>query len=79
MEGITKSIKIDYDMWQLVIENEIKNFSAFVNELIEDALTSKHYRETKAKVNLNNAVKEIRALGFEVEVNIKPAQPTHKL
>lgn len=67
---INKTISIESDNWQLIVHNEIKNVSGFINELIEDALTDKIYMKRLFVKKLTYLQQEALRLGFDLEFQL---------
>ncbi len=67
---INKTVGIRPELWDAVVANEIKNFSRFVNELLEDALTDKKLQKVFLIKRLTTLQKEFNKAGYTLEVNI---------
>ena len=67
---INKTIGIRPEIWEAVVKNEIRNFSQFVNELLEDSLMDKDLRRAYLVKRLSDLQQEFTKLGLVLEVSI---------
>lgn len=68
---INKTVSLDQDNWELVVEAEIPNFSKFINELVNDALVDTNVQKRILLSRVTQLQKDARNLGIELEINLK--------
>lgn len=70
---INKTIGLDEDVFRMVRENQIENFSRYVNEIIREDLSV--YSERDAKRILVGRVEQLRRFaqenGLKMEINLE--------
>jgi len=68
---INKTVSLRQETWQLFVDAELNNFSAFIEECIWDSLGNGVYRKKKAIAAITKAKEELEQLGCTVELNVQ--------